>query len=80
MVTGCDIPAPPAGDVPGLRFEALQGWWRDHAEGRADHRLALWSDLSLHHHFEAMRRAKTTQARSGAPDTAPRAAMESEAL
>lgn len=62
-----DAPAPD--EMPGLRSATLSHWWQEHAEGRKDHRLALWAGLSLHHHLDAMRHAQRG-AVCGAVDTA----------
>jgi asparagine synthase (glutamine-hydrolysing) len=50
-----EMPAPDLEDVTGLSKATLDRWWAEHAAGRADHRLALWSGLSFHHHRAAMR-------------------------
>jgi asparagine synthase (glutamine-hydrolysing) len=52
----------PAGEdgnlaVPGMRPEALQRAWREHRNGRADHRQLLWCAVALRHHMESMRAA-----------------------
>jgi asparagine synthase (glutamine-hydrolysing) len=52
------IDAPLLGDIPGFRTATLNRWWREHAEGQKDHRLALWSGLSLHHHLGAIEQAR----------------------
>ncbi|MGH8323337.1 MAG: asparagine synthase (glutamine-hydrolyzing), partial [Steroidobacteraceae bacterium] len=42
------IPAsPPMESLPGLRLERVAQAWQDHRSGAADHRLFLWSWLSL---------------------------------
>ncbi len=42
------IPAsPPMEPLPGMRLERVAQAWRDHRSGAADHRLFLWSWLSL---------------------------------
>lgn len=40
-------PSPPLASVPGVRMETISSAWRDHRRGEADHRLLLWSWLSL---------------------------------
>jgi asparagine synthase (glutamine-hydrolysing) len=39
--------APPTLDLAGLRPDAAAGRWHSHRAGTADHRLFLWSWLSL---------------------------------
>jgi asparagine synthase (glutamine-hydrolysing) len=34
-------------DVPGLKLEGFRRVWRDHAEGRSEERLLLWTWLVL---------------------------------
>ena len=41
--------------VPGLNPGAVARRWREHIEGKADHRLFLWCWLSLYHHLAASR-------------------------
>ena len=38
---------PPMEPVPGVDLAEVRSCWREHREGRADHRLFLWSWLSL---------------------------------
>ena len=40
-------PSPPLMTVSGVRMDAMARAWRDHRFGQADHRLLLWSWLSL---------------------------------
>ena len=40
---------PPEGATPALRASAVSRRWREHRAGTADHRLFLWTWLSLHH-------------------------------
>ncbi len=44
-------------DLPGMRPDALRRAWREHREGRADHRQLLWCAIVLRHHLEAARAA-----------------------
>lgn len=44
-------------EVPGLRREALARAWREHREGRADHRQLLWCAVALKGHLEGRRAA-----------------------
>ena len=37
----------PADPLPGIDIEIMQRYWRDHRNGHSDHRLLLWSWLSL---------------------------------
>jgi asparagine synthase (glutamine-hydrolysing) len=39
-------------EAPGLRADAMQAFWREHREGRADHRQLLWCSLALRPHVE----------------------------
>jgi asparagine synthase (glutamine-hydrolysing) len=43
--------------LPGVRPAALRRAWREHREGRADHRQLLWCALALRRHQAAMRHA-----------------------
>ena len=38
---------PPMAPVPGVRMDQVSKAWRDHRQGSADHRLFLWSWLSI---------------------------------
>ena len=40
---------PPNGGTPGLRAAAVSRRWQEHRNGAADHRLFLWTWLSLQH-------------------------------
>jgi asparagine synthase (glutamine-hydrolysing) len=40
-------PALPLEPIPGIRMDQVQRWWHEHRQGRKDHRLFLWSWLSL---------------------------------
>jgi asparagine synthase (glutamine-hydrolysing) len=40
---------PPLGALPGVRLDRVANAWNEHRSGRADHRLLLWSWLSLQH-------------------------------
>jgi len=40
-------PVPPLPTIPGIRTDAVAERWRSHRAGAADHRLFLWSWLSL---------------------------------
>ncbi|HEY4164395.1 MAG TPA: asparagine synthase (glutamine-hydrolyzing), partial [Dongiaceae bacterium] len=52
--------SPPIGGQPEeFRPGTLERLWRDHASGDADHRLSIWSCLSLHHHFAGMQLARS---------------------
>ena len=42
-------PHPPALPVKGVRPDGVKRMWREHVERRRDHRLFLWSWLSLEH-------------------------------
>ncbi|MDE2379513.1 asparagine synthase (glutamine-hydrolyzing) [Bradyrhizobium sp.] len=44
---------PPFDPVPGIRPAWMRQAWQDHRAGRADHRLALWTWLSLQHTLRA---------------------------
>ncbi len=44
---------PPFDPVPGMRLGWMRQAWEDHRAGRADHRLALWTWLSLQHTLRA---------------------------
>ncbi len=44
---------PPFDPVPGMRLDWMRRAWCDHRAGRADHRLALWTWLSLQHTLRA---------------------------
>ncbi len=46
---------PPFDPVPGIRPAWMKQAWQDHRAGRADHRLALWTWLSLQHTLRAAR-------------------------
>lgn len=51
------VPAnPPFDPIPGIRPAWIKRAWRDHRSGRADHRLALWTWLSLQHTLHASAR------------------------
>lgn len=50
----------------GLRPGAFGRLWQEHAAGRKDHRLALWSGLSLHHHLAGMQQVRRTTITAGA--------------
>jgi asparagine synthase (glutamine-hydrolysing) len=42
------VPAePPMQPLPGARMDRIAGVWHEHRSGRADHRLLLWSWLSV---------------------------------
>jgi asparagine synthase (glutamine-hydrolysing) len=44
------VPAkPPLSPLPGVRLDRIANAWNEHRSGRADHRLLLWSWLSLQH-------------------------------
>jgi asparagine synthase (glutamine-hydrolysing) len=44
------VPAnPPLAALPGVRLDRIADAWAEHRSGRADHRLLLWSWLSLQH-------------------------------
>jgi asparagine synthase (glutamine-hydrolysing) len=44
------VPAnPPLAALPGVRLDRIADAWNEHRCGRADHRLLLWSWLSLQH-------------------------------
>lgn len=50
------VPAePPFDPVPGIRPAWMKQAWDDHRAGRADHRLALWTWLSLQYTLSAAR-------------------------
>ena len=40
---------PPFDPIPGIRPAWMKRAWQEHRAGRADHRLALWTWLSLQH-------------------------------
>ncbi|MBV9406439.1 MAG: asparagine synthase (glutamine-hydrolyzing), partial [Acidobacteriaceae bacterium] len=40
---------PPLGALPGVQLDRVVNAWNEHRSGRADHRLLLWSWLSLQH-------------------------------
>jgi asparagine synthase (glutamine-hydrolysing) len=42
-----DLPAARMAEIPGLDRTFIQSLWDEHRKGRADHRIALWSCLSL---------------------------------
>jgi asparagine synthase (glutamine-hydrolysing) len=45
------VPAdPPLYPLPGVRMDQIAAAWADHRSGRADHRLLLWSWLTLQTH------------------------------
>jgi asparagine synthase (glutamine-hydrolysing) len=44
-------------ELPGMRPDALRRAWREHREGRADHRQFLWCAVVLRHHLAAVRGA-----------------------
>lgn len=44
---------PPFDPVPGIRPAWMRQAWQDHRAGRADHRLAVWTWLSLQHTLRA---------------------------
>jgi asparagine synthase (glutamine-hydrolysing) len=44
-------------DLPGMKPEALRRAWREHREGKADHRQLLWCAVVMHHHLAAAQRA-----------------------
>ena len=46
---------PPFDPVPGMRLDWMRRAWRDHRAGGSDHRLALWTWLSLQHTLRAAR-------------------------
>ena len=46
---------PPFDPVSGVRPAWMKQAWQDHRAGRADHRLALWTWLSLQHTLRAVR-------------------------
>jgi asparagine synthase (glutamine-hydrolysing) len=46
------LPAPPL-SVPGMRTQALAARWTAHRSGTADHRLLLWTSLSLAYSLNA---------------------------
>jgi asparagine synthase (glutamine-hydrolysing) len=52
-----ELPSPSGGELEYFRPGAWQRLWQEHASGDKDHRLSLWSCLSLHHHFAGMSRA-----------------------
>jgi asparagine synthase (glutamine-hydrolysing) len=60
-----ELPAP-RGDFAGLRPDAFKRLWQEHAAGEADHRLALWSGLSLQHHLAGTERVRGTTITAGA--------------
>jgi asparagine synthase (glutamine-hydrolysing) len=60
-----ELPAP-RGDFAGFKPGAFDRLWREHASGQADHRLALWSGLSLHRHLEGMQRMRAATITAGA--------------
>jgi asparagine synthase (glutamine-hydrolysing) len=47
---------PPFDPVPGIRLEWMKQAWKDHRARKADHRLALWTWLSLQHTLQASTR------------------------
>jgi asparagine synthase (glutamine-hydrolysing) len=61
-----ELPPPQDDGVTDLRAGALNRLWQDHAAGRNDNRLALWSGLSLHHHLAAMQRMRAPTVTAGA--------------
>lgn len=42
-----EMPAPEIAEIAGMRPAAIEKCWREHRAGQADHRLVLWSWLSL---------------------------------
>jgi asparagine synthase (glutamine-hydrolysing) len=65
------IPAePPLGPVAGLSSDWARRAWTDHRAGRKDHRMFLWTWLSLQHVLERVRR-KTGKAAPQWPTAAP---------
>ncbi len=42
-----DLPPAEFAPIAGLRPDAIDRLWREHRSGKHDHRLALWSWLSL---------------------------------
>lgn len=57
---------PPLQPVPGVRMDWVCRAWEDHRAGRADHRLFLWTWLSLQHTLGRHRPAKTSSLLSSA--------------
>ncbi|MBN9040864.1 MAG: asparagine synthase (glutamine-hydrolyzing) [Rhizobiales bacterium 62-47] len=49
---------PPFDPIPGIRPAWMKRAWQDHRVGRADHRLALWTWLSLQHTLRASARTE----------------------
>jgi asparagine synthase (glutamine-hydrolysing) len=53
-------------DFAGFKPGAFHRLWCQHAAGEGDHRLALWSGLSLQRHLAAMERVRGTTITAGA--------------
>ncbi|WP_395016356.1 asparagine synthase (glutamine-hydrolyzing) [Dongia sp.] len=60
-----ELPAP-RGDIAGFKPGAFNRLWCEHAGGEADHRLALWSGLSLEQHLSGMERMRGATITAGA--------------
>lgn len=40
---------PPAIEQSGMKTHVFERWWQEHRRGRVDHRLSLWTYLSMNH-------------------------------
>lgn len=61
-----DLPAAGSSHLPGARAGGVERLQREHLDGTGDHRLALWSSLSLAHHWGAMQRGESGVVTAGA--------------
>jgi asparagine synthase (glutamine-hydrolysing) len=60
-----ELPVSRGDDIPGLMKGAAKRLFEEHVVGTHDHRLALWSCLSLERHFDAMRCAENDPMTAG---------------